>query len=217
MGASKKRNHKHTSPLTALFIPVAFLFGLACGYLLWGSRATSAAANPVSRDDPSQGPSDAPVTIVEFSDYQCPYCKIWHDEVLPLILAEYSDQVRYIYRDYPLSGHPEAQPAAEAANCAGEQDAYWEFHDAIFSGEYGYGRSAYVQYARDLGLDAEAFNECLNSGRFQDEILGDFRDGIRLGVNSTPTFFVNDTQVLGAQPFEVFQQIIEAELALVND
>ncbi len=69
-------------------------------------------------------PSDAPVMIVEFSDYQCPYCKIWHDEVLPLILAEYGDQVRYIYRDYPLRGHSEAQPAAEAANCAGEQDAY---------------------------------------------------------------------------------------------
>lgn len=217
MGASKRRNRKRTSPLTALFIPVAFVFGLGCGYLLWGSRDSSAAADAVSRDDPSLGPANAPVTIVEFSDYQCPYCKVWHDEVLPLILAEYGDQVRYIYRDYPLSGHSEAQPAAEAANCAGEQDAYWEFHDAIFSNQYGYGRSAYVQYARDLGLDAEAFNECLNSRQFRDEVTGDFRDGIRLGVNSTPTFFVNGTQVIGAQPFEIFQQLIEAELALVND
>jgi protein-disulfide isomerase len=217
MSASKRRNRKRASPLTALFIPVAFLFGLVCGYLLWGSRESSAAASAVSRDDPSLGPRDAPVVIVEFSDYQCPYCKRWHDEVLPLILTEYGDQVRYIYRDYPLNGHPEAQPAAEAANCAGEQEAYWEFHDAIFSEEYGYGRSAYVQYARDLGLDTEAFNECLNSRKFQDEVMGDFRDGIRLGVNSTPTFFVNDTQVIGAQPFEVFQQLIEAELALVSD
>ncbi len=216
MGTSKKKSRKRSSPLTALFIPIAFLAGLGCGYFLWGNRATSGAVSPVSRDDPSIGPAKAVVTIVEFSDYQCPYCKRWHDEVLPLILAEYGDLVRYIYRDFPLQGHAEAQPAAEAANCAGDQGAYWEFHDAIFSNRYGYGRSAYVQYARDLGLDIEAFNECLNSRKFQDEVTSDFRDGIRLGVNSTPTFFVNNTQVVGAQPFEAFKQVIEAELALAN-
>ncbi|MCS7011675.1 MAG: DsbA family protein, partial [Anaerolineales bacterium] len=164
-------------------------------------------------DDPSLGPADAPVTIVEFSDYQCPYCKLWHDEVLPRILQEYGDQVRFIYRDYPLSSHPEALPAARAANCAGEQNAYWQFHDALFSNQYGFGRQAYLDYAAALGLEIEAFRKCLESNRYEDEVLGDFRDGLRLGVNSTPTFFVNGTKIIGAQPFAVFKQLIEAELA----
>ncbi len=216
MNTPKKHSRRHSAVPSALFIPVAFFAGLVCGYLLWGKNASSTAISPVSQDDPSIGPKNAPVTIVEFSDYQCPYCKLWHDTVLPLLIAEYGDRIRYIYRDYPLNGHPEAQPAAEAANCAGDQDAYWEFHDAIFSNEYGYGQAAYVQYARDLGLNIEKFNDCLNSRQYQDEVVQDFRDGIRLGVNSTPTFFVNDIQIVGAQPFSVFKQLIDAELARVN-
>lgn len=214
---SKTRTKKRrSSSLTAIFIPIAFFAGLAGGYLLWGGRATSTGVDPVSRDDPSIGPKNAPVTIVEFSDYQCPYCKLWHDEVLSKLLADYEGKIRFIYRDFPLNGHPEAQPAAEAANCAGEQDAYWEFHRAIFSGQYGYGRSAYEQYARDLGLDVDAFASCFASNRYRDEVLSDYRDGIRLGVNSTPTFFINGTQVVGAQPYETFKQLVEAELAAGN-
>jgi len=216
MTTTRTRVKRRASPLTAIFIPVAFFVGLGAGYFLWGNAAASSTLDPVTRDDPAQGPKNAAVTIVEFSDYQCPYCKIWHDEVLSRILAEYEGQVRFIYRDYPLTGHPEALPAAEAANCAGEQDAYWEFHSAIFSSQYGYGRSAYEQYAIDLGLDSDAFVECIDSGRFKDEIMGDFRDGLRLGVNSTPTFFINGTQVVGAQPYEVFKQYIDSELALAN-
>jgi protein-disulfide isomerase len=131
-------------------------------------------------------------------------------------MVEYAGKIRFIYRDYPLSGHGDAEPAAEAANCAGEQNAYWQFHDAIFSEKYGYGRSAYQKYAGELGLDVDAFTKCIASRRYKDEVLGDFRDGIRLGVNSTPTFFVNDTQVVGAQPFDVFKQVIDSELALAN-
>jgi protein-disulfide isomerase len=217
MASSKSRAKKRSSSLSAIFIPVAFFAGLAAGYLLWGNSKVSSSLNPVSRDDPAQGPENAPVTIVEFSDYQCPYCKLWHDEVLSRLLVDYAGQIRFIYRDYPLSGHPEAQSAAEAANCAGDQDAYWEFHEALFGEQYGYGRSAYEQYARDLGLDVEAFTTCLDSNRYQDEVLNDFRDGIRLGVSSTPTFFINGTQVVGAQPYEVFKQLIDAELALENE
>jgi protein-disulfide isomerase len=181
--------------------------------MLGNTRTSSAALSPVTDDDPSQGPKNAKVTIVEFSDYQCPYCQLWHQEVLPRLMSEYGDQIRFIYRDFPLGGHPEAQPAAEAANCAGDQDAYWEFQDSIFSGLYGYGRSAYEQYALDLGLDAEKFTTCLNSRRHQAEVLEDYSDGVSLGVQSTPTFFINDTQIVGAQPYETFQQLVEAELA----
>ncbi len=214
MKTPKQRVRKHSTSFTGLFIPVAFFVGLAAGYLLGNTRTSSSVGlDPVTDDDPAQGPKNAAVTIVEFSDYQCPYCKLWHEEVLPRLLDEYAGKIRFIYRDFPLGGHPEAQPAAEAANCAGDQDAYWEFQDAIFSTQYGYGRSAYEQYALDLGLDLEEFTACLDSRRYEAEVLEDYSDGIRLGVQSTPTFFINGTQVVGAQPYETFQRVIETELA----
>jgi protein-disulfide isomerase len=178
---------------------------------------SQASLDPATKDDPSLGPADAPVVIVEFSDYQCPYCQLWHTQVLSLLLDEYGDQIRFIYRDFPLGGHPEAQPAAEAANCAGDQSAYWEFQDAIFAGQYGYGRSAYEQVADDLGLNLEKFSDCLDSNRHSAEVLEDYNDGLRLGVQSTPTFFINDRQLIGAQPYETFKQYIDAELARVGD
>lgn len=209
----KKQSPRIPTSWYVLF-PLIFLAGLFSGYLLWGNRTgKSGLPEAATSDDPALGPTDAPVTIVMFSDYQCPYCKLWHDEVLPLILQEYGTQVRYIYRDYPLAGHQEALPAARAANCAGDQGAYWPFHDALFSNRAGFGRQAYLQYAQELGLDLQAFQKCLDSTRHEDEVLGDFRDGLRLGVNSTPTFFVNGTRVVGAQPFSIFKQLIEAELA----
>jgi len=178
---------------------------------------TAAAMSPVTDDDPSQGPADAAVVIVEFSDYQCPYCQMWHQEVLPQIMEEYSGKVRFIYRDFPLSGHPDAQPAAEAANCAGDQDAYWQFQDAIFSGLYGYGESAYTQYAEDLGLEMDSFTTCVANRDHEAEVLEDYSDAIQLGVQSTPTFFINGTQLVGAQPFETFQNLIESALSKADE
>lgn len=215
MSTPKQRAKRRSTSFAALFIPIAFFVGLAAGYLLGntGTGTTSAGLDPVTDDDPAQGPKNAPITIVEFSDYQCPYCQLWHTEVLPRLMAEYAGKIRFIYRDFPLSGHPEAQPAAEAANCAGDQEAYWEFQDAIFSNQYGYGRSAYEQYASDLGLDADEFTACLDSRRHQAEVMADYSDGLRLGVQSTPTFFINGTQIVGAQPYETFQRFIDGELA----
>lgn len=165
-------------------------------------------------DDPALGPVDAPVVIIEFSDYQCPYCKRWHDEVFGRLLSEYGDVVRFVYRDFPLGSiHPFAAGAAEAANCAGEQDAYWEYHNALFSDTYGMDRDALLQYANDLGLDAAAFRECLDSRRYRDEVQADYEAALQLGINSTPTFFINGRPVIGAQPYEVFARIIEEELA----
>jgi protein-disulfide isomerase len=164
-------------------------------------------------DDPSIGPEDAPVTIIEFSDYQCPYCQVWYQQVYEQLLASYPNQIRFVYRDLPLPGHSEAIPAAEAANCAGEQGAYWKYHDALFSGQYGLDRAAYEQYAADLGLDTKTFTACLDSHRYQDEVQADAREAARVGINSTPTFVVNGRVLIGALPFANFQAVIDEELA----
>ena len=165
-------------------------------------------------DDPSIGPEDAPITIVEFSDYECPYCRQWHTEVFDRLLQAYPEEVRLVYRDFPLSSiHPNATPAALAANCALEQDVFWDYHNKLFGMELGLSTDAYQEYASQLGVDTEEFAECLDSGRYEEEVQADFDFAANLGVRSTPTFFVNGIAVVGAQPFEVFQQVIDQELA----
>ena len=165
-------------------------------------------------DDPVFGPAEAPITIIEFSDYECPFCRKWHIEVWPELQASYGDQIRLVYRDFPLTNiHDNAVSAAAAANCALEQDMYWPFSEKLFSMEYNLGRTAYQTYAEELGLDMELFNECLESGRYVAEVEGDFEYATGLGIRSTPTFFVNGIPVVGAQPFEVFKSLIDKELA----
>jgi protein-disulfide isomerase len=165
-------------------------------------------------DDPVLGSDSAPITIVEFSDYECPYCRQWHSEVYTQLIDTYGDQVRFVYRDFPLESiHVNAKPAAEAANCANEQGYFWDYHDKLFSMELGLSPEAYQEYASQLGMDEESFLECIESGRYQQEVQSDFDFAANLGVRSTPTFFINGIAVVGAQPFEVFQQVIEKELA----
>jgi len=219
---STHKKSQSLSPFIHLFIPVAFVLGLGSGYLLWGPKTAPAEAGTtgvqrvtVSTDgDPSIGPDDAPVTIVEFSDYQCPYCQAWYQQVFDLLLANYPGQIRFVYRDLPLPGHPESLPAAEAAHCAGEQGAYWKFHDALFSGQYALGRAAYEQYAADLGLDTAAFTSCLDDHRNQAEVKADAADAARLGLTGTPSFVINGRILIGALPFEDFKAIIDQELAV---
>ncbi|WP_299025757.1 thioredoxin domain-containing protein [uncultured Thermanaerothrix sp.] len=210
----------------------AFLLGVAAGYGIWGREVANLRAQlsaqqaeadvprqvtrydvPVD-DDPALGPANAPITIIEFSDFQCPYCQRWHVQVWPKIQAAYGDKVRLVYRDFPLySIHPEAAPAAEAANCANEQGKFWEFHDLLFRGGLSLGREAYLAYAERLGLKMDQFTTCLDERRYQAEVEGDYAYAVDLGINSTPTFFINGIALLGAQPFEVFQRVIELELA----
>ena len=219
---STNKKSKALSPFLHLFIPVAFALGLGAGYLLWGHTTTPVAAGTtgiqrvdVSTDgDPSIGPDDAPVTIVEFSDYQCPYCQYWYQQTFDQLIANYPDKIRFVYRDLPLPGHPESLPAAEAANCAGEQGAYWNFHNALFSGQYPLERAAYEQYAADLGLDTAAFTACLDDHRYQAEVKADGTDAARLGLNGTPSFVINGRILVGARPFEDFKVLIDEELAL---
>jgi protein-disulfide isomerase len=165
-------------------------------------------------DDPILGSEDAPITIVEFSDYECPYCRQWHSEVYSQLIDTYGDQIRFVYRDFPLESiHANAKPAAEAANCANEQGVFWDYHDKLFSNELGLSPEAYQGYASQLGMDEEAFQECIESDRYQQEVQSDFDFAAELGIRSTPTFFINGIAVVGAQPFEIFQEVIEKEIA----
>jgi len=164
-----------------------------------------------------KGKADAPVTIVEFSEYQCPYCKRYVDETYGKIMAEYGDKIRYIFRDYPLPFHQHAQKTAEAARCAGEQEKYWQYHDTLFANRDKWAEASEVTsllegYAQQLGLNQEEFKSCLSSGKFTQAVGDDFKLGQQVGVGGTPSFFVNGQMLVGAQPFESFKVIIDEEL-----
>jgi protein-disulfide isomerase len=210
-------------PLTVFIAIFFFALGIGAGYYLWGDTGPAPKTLTDSAgqtrydvsvdDDPVFGPADARVTIVEFSDYQCPYCIKWYREVYARLMEEYKGQIRFVYRDFPLTSiHPEALPAAEAANCANEQGAYWQYHDALFSGQFELSADAYIQYASALGLDLQKFQACLKEGRYRAEIEADLNYAIDLGVQSTPTFFINGIPVIGAQPYAAFKQVIDKEL-----
>jgi protein-disulfide isomerase len=165
-------------------------------------------------DDPVLGSEQAEITLIEFSDYECPFCRRWHQEVFDKIREDYPEQVRFVYRDFPLTSlHPNAVPAAEAANCANEQEAFWEFNEKLFKGEEALSEELYIQYAQELELDAEVFEECIADGRYNEEVMADYQYASTLGVQSTPTFFLNGIPLVGAQPYEVFKEVIEQELA----
>jgi protein-disulfide isomerase len=175
--------------------------------------------NPYTRYDiptdgyPSLGPADAKITIVEFSDFQCPFCRRFYQETYHQLLNAYPGQIRFVYRNLPLTSiHPNAMPAAVASLCANDQNAYWDFHDKLFGSET-LDEETYVKYATDLGLDVDKFKSCIASGSYDDFIKKDMDFSLNLGVQSTPTFFVNGLAVIGAQPLETFKQLIDKELA----
>jgi protein-disulfide isomerase len=168
----------------------------------------------IYEDDPTQGPKDAPITMIEFSDYECPFCRRFNLETFDQIMTTYEGQVQYIYKDFPLSFHANARPAALAALCAHEQDAFWDYRDKLFFMELPLGNDSYLQYAEDLNLDMVTFTKCLDEDRYDDRVEADFDFAANLGVSSTPTFFINGIPVIGAQDFEVFQQVIDMELAV---
>ena len=166
-------------------------------------------------DDAVLGDNDAPVTIVEFSDYECPFCGRFHTQTFGQLKSAYIDtgKVKFVYRDFPLSFHAQAQKAAEAAECAGEQGKYWEMHELLFSPGVQGGVASFKQYAQQIGLDTAKFNDCLDTGKMVAEIRKDTADGAAAGVQGTPAFYVNGVEISGAQPFQVFQQIIDSQLA----
>ena len=166
-------------------------------------------------DDAIKGDADSPVTIVEWSDYECPFCTKFYDQTFSQINEEYikTGKVKFIYRDFPLGFHKNAQKAAEAAECAGEQGKYFDMHDALFENGVTGGVSSFKQFAADIGLDTDDFNDCLDSGEMASEVAKDLADGSAAGITGTPGFIINGQLVSGAQPFSVFKQVIDAELA----
>jgi len=167
---------------------------------------------PTSDGDPVRGPAGAPITIVEFSDYQCPFCARVNP-TLAKVRETYGDKVRIIFKDYPLPNHPEAPKAAEAAHCAAEQKKYWEMHDAMFANQRALQVPVLKQTARTIGLDGATFDQCLDSGKYAATVRSGAELGERMGVNSTPTLYINGRALIGAMPFENFKVIIDEELA----
>ena len=171
-------------------------------------------------DDPVKGDENAPVTVVMFADFQCPFSLNFWLKTLPKLEEQYikTGKVKLVYKDFPLNSiHPQAQKAAEAAECADDQGKFWEYHDVLFERQREWGSTQgtekFKEYAQELGLDAEQFAECLDSGKYADEVSNDYNDGKNYSVSGTPTFFVNGIKVAGAQPFSKFKQIIDNELS----
>ena len=163
-----------------------------------------------------KGDANAPVTIVEFSDFQCPFCK-QAESTLQAILAKYGSKVRLAFMDFPLREiHPRAQGAAEAARCAGEQGKFWEYHDVLYADQTKLDGPALIASARALKLDETAFQACLASGKFKSQIDADLAEGQKAGVSGTPGFFINGVFLSGSQPQVEFEKAIDTQLALSN-
>ncbi len=160
---------------------------------------------------PTKGPANAPVTIIEFSDFQCPYCS----RVAPTlheVVAKYGDKVRFAFRQFPLSFHPFAQKAAEASLCANEQGKFWEMHDAMFGNQQELGVDQLKARAAGMGLNADQFNQCLDSSKYAQKVAEDIADGQKVGVSGTPATFINGRMVSGAAGLQDFTNIIDDEL-----
>jgi protein-disulfide isomerase len=165
-----------------------------------------------SAGHPEVGAKDAPVTIVEFSDFQCPFCGR-AEPTLRQVRAKYGDKVRLVYMDFPLGIHEHAIDAASAGRCAEEQGKFWQFHDAMFADQSKLKPDDLKADAKKLGLDTAKFNDCFDKGKYKSGIESDMAQGRDLGVDGTPAFFINGRPMTGAQPFEKFQSTIDEELA----
>lgn len=162
---------------------------------------------------PLRGAPAAPVMIVEFSDFECPFCKQAH-ATLAQVMERYNDKVKLAYRDFPLESiHPQARRAAEAARCANEQRKFWEYHDILFKESPRLSPDDLKKYAAQVGLDAAKFETCLSSETHKAAVQKDMDEGTKLGITGTPAFFINGRPLIGAQPLEAFARVIDDELA----
>jgi protein-disulfide isomerase len=163
----------------------------------------------------AKGNPDALVTIVEFSDFECPFCR-QAEQTIAKVAQDYSDRVRFGYRDVPIPGHPRAMPAAEASRCAAEQQRFWPYHELLFKEPQALSDSDLSQHAQTVRLDMVKFKACVEGGKFREAVQSDYQDAVRAGVTGTPTFFINGTAMAGARSYEEFKQIIERELELAK-
>jgi protein-disulfide isomerase len=165
----------------------------------------------VEAKGPTRGPANAPVTIVEFSDFQCPYCGR-EVPVIERVMKEYDGKVRLVFRHYPLDFHAHAQKAAEAGACAQDQGKFWELHDKMFTNQSKLAVDDLKGYAKSLGMDAAKFDKCLDSGEKKTLVEEDMKAGTAAGVSGTPAFFINGVFINGAQPYEQIKQAVDREL-----
>jgi protein-disulfide isomerase len=162
---------------------------------------------------PVRGAAEAPVTVVEFSDFHCPFCKRAQG-TLKQILEQYPGKVRHVFRDFPVDGlHPQARQAAEAARCAHDQGKFWDYHDVLFTNPPRATPDDLRRYAKQTGLDVQTFERCVSAGTHRATVQRDLDEGTRLGVTGTPAFFINGRPLTGAQPLEAFARVIEEELS----
>lgn len=163
----------------------------------------------------SFGDESAALTVVEYSDFQCPFCKRAAPDLRKLV-ESYPAAVRLVWRHFPLPGHDNAQAAAEAAACAGEQRVFWEYHDLLFANQGSLGSSDLRRHAAEVGLDMSQFNECVESHRYQSTVAEDVADGTELGISATPAIFINGRLIMGAVGYDTYQRVVEEELGLIR-
>ena len=163
---------------------------------------------------PFKGPEEASVTLVEFTDYQCPFCRRHFEQTMPDLLRAYEGRIKYVVLNFPIASiHPSAQKASEAAECAFDQGKFWEYHDTLFTNQQALDVDSLKQYARDLSLDAGPFDACLDSGAKTQLVLADVQAAHGYGVSGTPTFFINGESLVGARPLSAFRARIDTALA----
>ena len=166
----------------------------------------------VSKNDHVKGANSARITLIEYGDFECPFCARAH-EALTSLLPEYGDEVRLVYRHMPLASmHPDATPAAEAAEAAGAQGKFWEMHDALFAGQADLSDQAFQAMAQDLGLDGDKFDDDLQSGKFAQRVASDAASGRQAGAHGTPTFYINGAQFEGDSDAQSLEQALNAVL-----
>ena len=177
----------------------------------------------IPRQGTTLGSPDAPLTIIEYSDFQCPFCRKAGLEIVPQIEADYivTGKAKLTFKHFPIEGQ-ESPGAAEAAECAAEQNAFWEYHDMLYLNRTGVDVGTFVPdnlkiFARELGLDTEKFNACLDEGKYRDKVVDDYNEARRREVPGTPTFFVGQTQVVGAKEYSEFKTAIDDELAKLGE
>jgi len=183
--------------------------------LLWPmleALACSAEPRGVTIDPArSRGPAEAAVTVVEFADYQCPYCRR-AQSVLDQLMREFKGKLRLVYKDLPAPSHAGARPAAEAARCAAARGVFWEYHDLLFLASPDFSRDHLIQYAERLALERDAFAACLDARHFREQVDADVSEARALGIRETPTFLINGKPLVGALPIETFREAITEAL-----
>lgn len=209
----------------ASLLVIGALVGLALGWLAWraaeapeSATGAGSAASGIEyvegvdvSNDPVLGPADAPVTIVEFSDFECPFCSRFARQTAPALRRQYGDRIRWIFVNYPLrSIHPNAYEAALAGECAVAQDRFWPFYDALFSGRHRISASGYADAAREAGLDSDRFETCYDNADYAAEVALDMKEGEKFYILGTPTFYVNGKRMEGAQRPEAFAAVIDS-------